>query len=115
MGERGCRNPQLMSTDELSAYGESCPDIGMNARDRIRDRNRLEVSEQVLDKRAAARALRALGAMDTVQQLTDCDDAVARPLSTSIVASMTRVRLRPPRWIARSSSPIAWSTALPRR
>ena len=82
MRERGCHNPKVMSADDLTAYGESGPNIGMNARNRIRDRNRLQVGEQVLDKRTAARALRPPGAMDTVEQLTDGDDA-DRPVLVS--------------------------------
>jgi hypothetical protein len=64
-----------MSADHLAAHSQPCPDIGMNTRDGLRDWDCLQLGEQVLHERAATRALRALGAMDAVEELADRDDA----------------------------------------
>src|SRR5271166_1644541 len=74
MRERSCRDPKIVRADQLAANGEPCPDIRVRARDRLCDRDCLQLGEQVLDERASARALRSLGTMHAVEQLADSDD-----------------------------------------
>jgi hypothetical protein len=60
-----------VSADELAALRELSPDVGVNASDLLGDRDRMEIGQEVLDKRGAAGARGSGCAMNAVQQLTN--------------------------------------------
>jgi hypothetical protein len=64
-----------MGTDRLAAFGELRPHAGMRARDGLRDRDRVKLGDEVLDKCAAPCPARSRGPMNAMKQFTDSDHA----------------------------------------
>lgn len=75
VGEGGRGDPEVVRADRLTSVGEVRPDVGVNARDGLRDGDRLEAGEDAFDERPSPRPDRSLGAIDSVQQLADGDHA----------------------------------------
>ena len=65
IGECCSGDPEVVRADRLTSVGEVRPDVGVNARDGLRDGDRLEASEEVFDERASPRPDRSLGAIDS--------------------------------------------------
>ena len=68
-------DPQVVRADDLTSPAEAGPRLGVDARDRLGDGNRLEPGEQMLDERVPARSRTATGAMNAVQELAHRDHA----------------------------------------
>lgn len=75
MGQRGRSDPEIVRADGLSPVFEIGPDLRVNARDRLRDRHRLDPGEDVLDERASARAAGTRCAVHTMEQFAHRNDA----------------------------------------
>lgn len=71
-----------MGAGNVASTIEFRPQLGMDARDRLRDRHRLEPCEDMLDERPAPIATGAGGSVHAVQQLADGDDADRALLGT---------------------------------
>jgi len=73
---RGSRcNPEIVRSDHLTSRAQRRPDVGVDASDRLGDRERLDAREHVLDERAAPGSTRPGRTMHAVEQLADRDDA----------------------------------------
>lgn len=73
MSQRGCGDPKIVRADDFTPGGDLRPDAGVNASDLLGDLKRPHPGKQMLDKCAATRALRAIGAVNPVQKLADGD------------------------------------------
>ena len=51
--DRGRGDPQIVRADGLSAVGQVCPDIGVDACDVLSDRYRLQTSQDMFDECAS--------------------------------------------------------------
>lgn len=72
-GRRG--DPEIMRPDHVSPDRQFGPNLRVHARDLLRDRYRLESSEQMLDEGSPPSAPGPGGAMDAVQEFAYGDDA----------------------------------------
>ena len=75
VSKSGRCDPQVVGAGNVASTIEFRPQLGMDARDRLRDRHRLEPCEDMLDERPAPIATGAGGSVHAVQQLADGDDA----------------------------------------
>ena len=82
MGQCRGRNPEVVSSDGLAATTEVGPGVGMDAGDRLGDRQRLKAGEHVFDESSPACPARTCGTVDAVEQLADCDNADRTLLTT---------------------------------
>jgi hypothetical protein len=63
------RDPEIVRSDRLAAARESCPDLGVDACNRLGDRDRLDPGEQMLDEGPPPRPPSTGRAKDAVQEL----------------------------------------------
>jgi hypothetical protein len=73
VSQRGRGDPKIVRADDFPLGGELCPDVGVNASDLLGDLERPHPGEEVLDERAATRALRTGGSLDAVEKFADRD------------------------------------------
>lgn len=73
--ESSCGNPEVVRADLLAATREVCPNLGVDACNRLRDGDRVERSENVLNEPSPPGPTRAGGSMNAVEQLADGDHA----------------------------------------
>ena len=73
--ESSCGNPEVVRADLLAAAREVCPNLGVDACNRLRDGDRIERSENVLNERSPPGPASARGSMNAVEQLAHGDHA----------------------------------------
>ena len=70
MSQRGRGDPKIVRADDFICGGELGPDAGVDACDLLSDLKRSHSGKEMLDECAALRALRAVGAVNAMQELT---------------------------------------------
>ena len=75
VGQSRRGNPEVVHADRAAGAGEASAELGVNSRNRSRDRNGVDCREKLLDYRSSLRPGRSARAVDAMEKLAHGDHA----------------------------------------